>query len=361
MPQIVYPGQLRGRIQQGVNYGLVATRNVRVDAKELTNLLLEYAKLFNKALPMVIKDNARWLCQDLCNFTPPFSGKEAAVHKGGEGGFGLQARDKGRAATERDIYSIFAPLHNASPAQIAEWGNPRIFELWANEKMQLPEPHYPQWIFDLIKKSGMVTESTFEYFKRVESTKSGQSNVRAKYIVDAQDGVSGEIQAYHEWRRGQPNYYISKKTRTSVYNGQAKAMEEIAFVDNWKAVKSYMRKVSLRVGKLKSGWYYCGKQLGYMPSAAWIEGQGSSTGHLWQFLDRSPYYVEIGNSIAKRHDGGWYAVNAAMNHRHFALRNDIAINMVKSNGAKGQRIFEAMLRLNTLASQSRKTEPFSIQ
>jgi hypothetical protein len=358
MPQIVYPGQLRGRIQQGVNYGVVATKGVKVDAKDLSNLLLEYSKIFNKALPMVIKDNARWLCQDLCDFTPPFSGDKPSPHKGGEGGFGLQARNKGRAAVRRDIHSIFRPLHDASPAQIAEWGNSGIFEMWAGEKMQLPEPHYPQWIFDLIKKHGMVTESTFAQFKAIEATKSSGSNVRAKYIVGGDDG---QIKAYHEKRRGEPNYYITKKTRGNEYSGKAKSMEEITYIDDWKAVKNYINKVSMRVGKLKAGWYYCGKQLGYMPDSAWIENQGSSNGHLWQFLDRSPYYVEIGNSIAKRHDGGWYSAQSAIAHRHFALRNDIAINMVKANGAKGQRIFEAMLRLNTLASQSRKTEPFSIQ
>ena len=329
---------------------IIATKGIRIDASELSSALKEYAKMFKKALPQVIKDQARWLCTDLCDFTPPFSGSSPEIHKGGEGGFGNKARDKGRQAVARDVNKIFKPLSNASVEQVAAWGNASVFAHWYNEREKLPAPHYPAWVFKISKAGGaFVTESSYEFFvNRSRKWYGGGGSTRAKYIID---GGESEIKKYHEQRRGPRNYRV----KDTVGTGKFKTAE-ITYVEDWKAVQKYIKKVQLRVGKLKSGWYACGKKLGYMPSAAWIEDQGSKTSRIEEQSTGTGFYITVGNTIAQNHSQSEYATRMAINHRYYALRNDIAMNVFRNKGKRGQSLMESMLNLNNLATQSRKVE-----
>lgn len=284
-------------------YVVTVARGVKVDYSQFAQHLSLYALVMRKTAVEIVKQQARYFAQDMCDFTPPFSGKAPSIRKGGDGGFGTKARNKGRHAVSRDVRKIFAPLVQAPSAGVASAGNLGILSAWIKEKLKLPPPHYPDYVFKNYEKGRFMFWGEFEYFKEVESRK---GSPRTKFLMGT---TIGAIQSIHEKRRGTPSYKVYKTSKS----------EEV-YVDDWKPVEAYIKKVQQRVGKLKSGWYYAGLKLGRMPTSAWIMNQGANTSIYAPRLTGPDPIIKLGSSLGRNYSQGYHFMRMAMNHRAFAMR-----------------------------------------
>ena len=280
-------------------------RDVRMNTDLYQTHVALYCQVMRKTMADVVKNEARLLARDACDFTPPFSGSAPSISKGGEGGFGNKARDKGRAAVSRDVRKIFAPLAQAPYALVASRGDLGIFDQWIRAKDKMPPPHEPSWIFRVYHLNGaMVTQADFDNFKHMHA----QQNRMSGFANVSDHDTEQSIQSVHEHIRGKPNYYVVRNRKPT------------NFVADFKLVESYIKKVQYRVGKLKSGWYHAGKKLGFMPTSRWISGQPSTYAICQPQLTGPAPKVKIGNAIARDHSQGWHLFQKAWNHRGFAMR-----------------------------------------
>jgi hypothetical protein len=309
-------------------------RGVRTNSKRFNTLIGIYSRVMGKTLSDVVKNQARLLARDACDLFPPFSGSAPQITKGGEGGFGLRARNKGRAAVNRDIRHIFAPLAQAPAGLVAQRGNIGIFDAWIRAKMKTPPPHQPAWLFDLFNKNGgLVTIEDFNLFlDKRHGNFSGKGNIMMDESID-------QIGVIHRFVRGKPDYRVNKNRVPDFY------------VRDWKLVEKYIKKTQERVGKLKSGWYAAGKALGKMPEAKWISEHGSKYGICEQKLqDPLKPVVKIGNTIARSQSQGWHLFQKAWNHRDFAMRTLIYHKL------KGQKNQQTLLQAISTLEKSDKSE-----
>ena len=278
-------------------------KGVKVDYTEFAKHLALYMMVMRKSITDVVKQQARLFAKDMCDFTPPFSGAEPAISKGGEGGFGNKARNKGRDAVSRDVRKIFAPLAQAPATGVAAAGNVGIFSAWIGAKAKLPPPHDPQYVFKMVEGGRIIGEGEFDYFKRVEAKR---GTPRTRFLMGT---TEASIRSIHEQRRGKPSYRVYKTSKS-----------ETVYVDDWKPVDRYIRKVQQRVGKLKSGWYYAGLKLGKMPTSAWIANQGAGTSIYQPKLIGPDPTIKLGSSVGRNHSQGYHFMRMAMNHRAYAMR-----------------------------------------
>jgi hypothetical protein len=305
---------------------VTVAKGVKVDYTELSRHLAVYALVMRMNMHEVIEQQARYFAKDMCDYTPPFSGAGPQTTKGGEGGFGSKARDKGKAAVSRDVRKIFAPLAQAPATAIAASNQLGILSAWMTEKMKLPAPHEPEYIFKMAEKRGFIGQGEFDYFQRVESRKGGSPS--AVYL-----GITeGTVKSIHQLRRGGPSYKVNK-TEKSLVN----------YVDDWKVVERYIKRVQQRVGKLKSGWYYAGLKLGKMPTSAWIANQGNNT-MVYYTKYEGPYMtIRLGSTIGRNYSQGYHFMRMAMNHRAYALRIAM-LNVLKGPRNQG-RLQDVIRRL----------------
>jgi hypothetical protein len=259
--------------------------------------------VMRKSITDVVKQQARLFAKDMCDFTPPFSGTQPAISKGGEGGFGTKARNKGRDAVSRDVRKIFAPLAQAPATGVAAAGNVGIFSAWIGAKAKLPPPHDPQYVFKMVEGGRIIGQGEFEMFKRIEAR---QGAPRTRFLMGT---TEGSIKSIHEQRRGKPSYRVYETGKT-----------QKVYVDDWKPVERYIKKVQQRVGKLKSGWYYAGLKLGKMPTSAWIANQGAGTSIYQPKLIGPDPTIKLGSSVGRNYSQGYHFMRMAMNHRAFAMR-----------------------------------------
>jgi hypothetical protein len=277
--------------------------NVKVDITEFNKLVGIYCQVMNKSMALVVKNTARLFCRDMVQYTPPFSGSGPSSAKGA--GMNSVAQKKGQDNVSRDVRKIFAPLAQAPSQQVAEFGNLGIFSAWMNAKRALPPPHQPGWIFDWFKGGAFIGQGEWETFKKFESNASGRG------VATFWSGTNeGQVKSLHEAIRGKPAYKV-KDTDQKVY------------VDDWKVVERYIKRVQTRVGRLKSGWYYAGKELGKMPSVAWVSRQGGGDKICVQNLIGNKPTVKVGTQGRERYRRWWPLMQMALNHRAFVMRNRI--------------------------------------
>jgi hypothetical protein len=284
-------------------YVVTVAKGVKVDYSQFAKHLALYALVMRKSSEQIVKQQARLFAKDMCDFTPPFSGSQPSISKGGEGGFGNKARNKGRNSVSRDVRKIFAPLDQATAAGVAAAGNLGIFSAWIGAKAKLPPPHYPDYVFKMLDKGRIIGQGEFEYFKQVEAKK---GTPKTRFMMGTNEAA---IKAIHERRRGKPSYKVYETAKT-----------EKVYVDNWKPVESYIKRVQQRVGKLKSGWYYAGLKLGKMPTSAWIMNQGNSTSIYQARLGVADPVIKLGSTVGRNYSQGYHFMRMAMNHRAFAMR-----------------------------------------
>jgi hypothetical protein len=282
---------------------VTVAKGVKVDYTEFAQHLALYMMVMRKSITDVVKQQARLFAKDMCDFTPPFSGSQPAISKGGEGGFGTKARNKGRDAVSRDVRKIFAPLAQAPATGVAAAGNLGIFSAWIGAKAKLPPPHDPQYVFKMVEGGRIIGEGEFEMFKRIEAR---QGAPRTRFLMGT---TEGSIKSIHEQRRGKPSYKVYETAKT-----------QKVYVDNWKPVERYIKKVQQRVGKLKSGWYYAGLNLGKMPTSAWIANQGAGTSVYVPKLAGADPTIKLGSTVGRNYSQGYHFMRMAMNHRAFAMR-----------------------------------------
>ena len=284
-------------------FAISVQKGVRIDASLYATHVAMYSQVMRKTVAEVVKDEARLLARDACDLYPPFSGSAPQITKGGEGGFGLKARDKGRAAVNRDIRHIFAPLDQAPGGVIAAKGNAYIFHLWVESKMDKNPPSLPSWIINESNATGGLFG--LDVYKRFVESRHGNLSGNGNVMLNESEG---QIAAIHRLVRGKPHYYVGKNRKPDFY------------IHDWKLVENYIKKTQQRVGKLKAGWYWAAKKLGKVPQSKWIEGQGSSNAICQPMLTGPRPSVRIGNSIAKSHSQGWHLFQKAWNHRGYAMR-----------------------------------------
>ena len=284
-------------------YVVEVAKGVKVDYTQMREHLLIYALIMRKSAVEIVKQQSRLFAQDMCDFTPPFSGSQPSIRKGGEGGFGNKAKKKGQDAVSRDVRKIFAPLAQAPATGVAAAGNLGILSAWIGAKAKLPPPHYPDYIFKMVEQGRILGQGEWEYFKRTEAKK---GTPKTRFLMGT---TVGSIQSIHETRRGKPSYKVSKTSKS-----------ETVYVDNWKPVEAYIKRVQQRVGKLKSGWYYAGLKLGRMPTSAWIMNQGAGTSVYAPSLSGPNPKITLGSTVGRNYSQGYHFMRMAMNHRAFAMR-----------------------------------------
>ena len=280
-------------------------RNVRIDAKLYATHIALYCQVMRKSMAELVKHEARLLARDVADMYPPFSGSAPQITKGGEGGFGNIARDKGRSAVNRDVRKIFAPLDQASGGVIASRGDPSIFYDWVRAKMEKPTPSLPVWLMDEYKATGGLFG--MDVFKRFVESRKGNFGGDGNVMLHESEGQIGAI---HRLARGRDNYKVAKNRKPDF------------FINDWQLVEKYIKRVQQRVGKLKAGWYTAGARLGKMPTSAWVRDQGSNNAILEPHLTGPYPKIYIGNKIGKR-GSGWHFFQKAWNHRGFAMREKI--------------------------------------
>ena len=278
-------------------------KGVKVDYTQFAAHLAVYKMVMRKSSAEIVKQQSRLFAQDMCDFTPPFSGKVPTIRKGGEGGFGNKAKKKGQDAVSRDVRRIFAPLAQAPAAGVAAAGNVGILSAWVGAKAKLPPPHYPDYVFKMVEQGRILGQGEWERFKQIESKK---GTPKTKFMMGTTEGA---IKSIHEHRRGKPSYKVKEGDRYAV-----------TYVDDWKVVERYIKGVQARVGKLKSGWYYAGLKLGRMPTSAWVAGQGASTSVYAPRLGGPDPVIKLGSTIGRNYSQGYHFMRMAMNHRAFAMR-----------------------------------------
>jgi len=278
-------------------------KGVKVDYTQFAQHLAIYQMVMRKSSEEIVKQQSRLFAQDMCDFTPPFSGSQPSIRKGGDGGFGNKARNKGRDAVSRDVRKIFSPLAQAPAAGVAASGNVGILSAWIGAKAKLPPPHYPDYVFKMVEQGRILGQGEWEYFKRIESKK---GTPKTRFLMGT---TEASIKTIHEQRRGKPSYKVNKTARS-----------EQVYVDNWKPVENYIKRVQNRVGKLKSGWYYAGLKLGRMPTSAWIMNQGASTSVYAPRLGGPDPVIKLGSTVGRNYSQGYHFMRMAMNHRAFAMR-----------------------------------------
>ena len=277
--------------------------NVKVsidNLAEFNRLLNIYCQYMNKATALVVKDTARLFCRDMVQYTPPFSG--SGPSNSGRSGMDSVAQKTGQAKVSSQIRRIFAPLAQAPAQQVAQYGNLGIFNAWLEAKRKLPGRHQPEWVFAWFKGGAFLGQGEWEMFKKYEGNKSGKGVASFWYGT-----TESKVKSLHEALRGTPRYNV-KETDNKVY------------VDDWKVVEKYIKKVQTRVGRLKSGWWWSGRMLGKMPSVAWISGQGSQDKICLMNLKGSRPVVRVGTQGRERYRRWWPLMQAALNHRAYAMR-----------------------------------------
>lgn len=289
-----------------MGFKIEVQKGVHVDAKLFATHVALYCQVVRKTMAEVVKEQARLLARDACDFYPPFSGSAPQVTKGGEGGFGNKAREKGRSAVNRDIRKIFAPLDQAPGGLIAAKGNAYIFHLWVESKMNKNPPSLPSWIIDESNATGGLFG--LDIYKRFVESRHGNFSGDGYLLTQESEG---QIAAIHRVVRGSPHYRVSKNRKPDFY------------IHDWSLVEKHIKKTQQRVGKLKSGWYHAGLKLGPMPTSAWIKDQGSSNAICDMALSGPTPKIVIGNAIGRRYSQGWHLVQKAINHRAFAMRTRI--------------------------------------
>ena len=300
------------------------------DVSELNKLMSMYASMSKRALPEVVKETARLFCQDMVNFTPPFSEAVMTTREGGTGGFGNKARDKGRTSVARDIDRIFMPLKEASARDVASSMNPDMFREWIIEKKE-SDPSYKGGKFARIFNAPFWQLSNNTLTAAME--KSAKSSRQVHYMGSASES---QLEAIHKGVRGGTDvpYRVNKSQR----------MKEVWIVDQegMRSVESYKRMVQKRVGRLKAGWYFAGVNLNSrnlkhpMPTSAWIAGQDRGNEIASVSDGQGNCSVTVGNRIGKNFHDFDDTFARAKKHRAYVLTEDI------------KRILTALTRKGTL-------------
>lgn len=287
------------------------------DVSELNKLMGMYASMSKRTLPEVVRETARLFCQDMVNFTPPFSEAVMTTREGGVGGFGNKARDKGRTSVARDIDRIFMPVSEATARDVATSGNVNMFREWIDEKKKA-DPSYKGGKFARIFNGPYWEMSDATLKAAMDRATKGSRQIH--YLGSA---TETQLYAIHHSIRGGTDvpYKVNKSQR----------MKEVWVLDDvgQSSLESYKRLVQKRVGRLKAGWYFAGVAMNTrnlkhpMPTSAWIRDRGSSNAIASVSSGQGTFAVTVGNKIGRNFHDFDDTFERAKKHRAYVLTEDI--------------------------------------
>lgn len=311
---------------------LVPIKDIKVDAEGFRQLMHVYAAVLGKTGGQIVKQQAALLASDLLNYTLPVEGTG-----GGRKGVSMAARGVGEATLERDVTSIFKPLHKASYEQIADNDDFSVFAAWVQDR----------WSHQ--KKAGIKRENLnpdgWTEFKALHGGK-GRGNSTADF-----SGVNkgeGFIRTTHVNARGGNN--------VQNYTWNVRKNKTDYFVDGYeRKIPAYLKEAEKRVGRLKSGWAEACRSLGKKPdSAAWIDRNQSGHGYAVDESNNSDTpTVTIANRIhfLMGTGAGTTLWKSAFHYRAFAMRSVIARILTRRAGGNAETLEKLIQDLKLGADQ----------
>ena len=318
-----YSGSAKVKILQGR-----LRVSMKFDTKRFQNLIGLYSILLKRDLKEVIREQGNLFCKDMIRFSPPFSGIGPQASPDGYG-FDGKAKKQGMNAVDRDVRKIFAPIAQATPGQVAKYGNLAIFQSWIREKLKLPLPRYPKAVFNKHAKAGWFTQTDYENFKKSQKKAVKE---KAKFVIGTTEST---IKSIHESIRGKPRYRVTKGKIDGLY-----------FVDDFKVVERYIKRVQARVGKLKSGWYWAGVKLGKMRTS-FLQTLPIDRMIFVNRLEENNPNIRIGSKeMATVLPQSWSWLKMAKDHRDFAIRNRVSHLIASNNNKKNLTAVIAHMRTN---------------
>jgi hypothetical protein len=242
------------------------------------------------------------------------------------------ARDVGRLVVQKNIESIFKPLHEARYEDIASNGDYSVFVAWAadrrnhNKKMGVKGDNLNEngWAaFQSAYAGGGSKENDFSGVNR------GQTFIRQTHVT------------------------VRGGTNVMNYKWNVGSNKKKFFIDNYEQqIPAYIKKAQKNVGRLKSGWYEAASALGRKPKAgSWIKDNISGFGYaVDESNNKSMPSVTIANRIhfLMGQGAGTTLWKSAFHHRNYAMREAISrrINKIGEGNPKRAEDLIAALELS---------------
>lgn len=300
-------------------------KNVRIDSTQLNKHIGAWAKVMGLTVQEALKDQARLLCLDMLDVTPPYQGSSPQTSS--KGGRTLDAREKGKNLVTRDIYRIFKPLRNADGKMIANEGKVQLISAWLEDKAKHSNVTPGSLLSKWVNRRAFITQHDVGLFQR-------QMGISGAYrSFDTTVGATS-VPMIHKAVRGQPWYNVPDNTQST-------------YVEDWNSVESYVKKKQSRVGYLKSGWFWAGKniqkasspvrgtrskKLPSFPDIHWISKHDYNTDILKDNTSNPMVKtITIGNKIGKL-DYRYSQFRMAIDHRAYAMRMEMG-NALKGDMA----------------------------
>lgn len=274
---------------------VTANKGVTVDDSALKAHLRDFAKVMGRELSEVIRDQAAAFCIDMINYTRPYESKGEGMAK--------PAFDKGVKNVRDSVFHIFRPLSRATSEQVAAIGRFDVFKMWE-------------------KRNGGSSDAGKA--KKMRWTKFQQSFGGGKSVTFIAAGDMGALGAIHSKLRRDGG-------RGSLHDSAAKSADPYAIVSREKDVEAYAKLKAKDVGILKSAYYFAALRIkAKVKGAAWVknpEGASNAISDDKTGAVLEPF-VTVGNLKGRRGITD-SLVQAAINHRAYAMRNAMARRLNK--------------------------------
>ena len=274
---------------------VTANRGVRIDDSALKAHLRDFSKVMGKALSEVIRDQAAAFCIDMIKYTRPFETKGGGMEK--------SAKDKGVKNVRDSVFHIFRPLERATAQEVAAIGRFDVFKMWE-------------------KRNGGSGDSGKS--RKMRWTKFQQSFGGGKALPFIEAGDMGALGSIHSKLRRDGGH-------GSLHDSVVRSKDPYAIVSREKDVEAYARLKAKDVGILKSAYYHAALRIkAKVKGSAWVkhpEGASNAISDDKTGAVLTPFVI-VGNMKGRRGITD-SLVQAALNHRAFAMRNAMAREMNK--------------------------------
>lgn len=275
---------------------ITPNRGVVVDDSALMAHLKDFSKLMGKELSEVIRDQAAAFCLDMIKYTRPYKTKGKGMDK--------DAKDKGIKNVRDSVFHIFRPLDQATAEQVAAIGRYDVFKMWE-------------------KRHGGSSDAGKS--KKVRWAKFQQTFGGGKSMPFIESGDRSALGSIHTSLRRDGG-------RGSLKTAAAESDEPFAIVAREKDIENYAKMKAKDVGLLKSAYYHAAVRIrGDIKGAAWVKHPAGSSNAIGTDKTNVPLtpFVVVGNLKGRRGITD-SLVQAALNHRAFAMRNAMARELNKN-------------------------------
>lgn len=307
----------------------VPITDLKIDASGLRSHLEAMVRVFGHSIQKVIVRQARLLCQDMLDYTMPYS--PDPPKSGTNAGRNMNAWRAGEKRLGANIDKVFKPLTTANWYDVAFQDDFSVFVAWYYDKMQAGH-ELPQWLVERGTIGvGEWTEFQSRYgrsefrgsgFYPAPKKKGRKKNRFALHWDLAHSGLGKIEKIHHDIRKGPKDY-----------NSTMKAYHGIWLVGGGqKKIDAYKRQAAKHIGRLKSGWYHAGMAIGDKPLKAsyWIKSQPGDTAIFQnQLLDPKEPGLTIGNKVqfnmSKAPGNNMWMMG--LNHRAYSMRAEIAASL----------------------------------